>query len=203
MPPLKLFSRAILVSATLCCAQFLSLNLQAVEFEITPFIGQTFSPDLVNGNETNTLPVSDEPNVGLAFSWLDSPSGQGQVIVNFISRDFKDDNQLKHSFDTIYAHFNGVALFRERNYITTVSLGLGATYFDSDFDDVIYPSLTAAVGTRYEFSDNLALVTELRMYATLTDEDEQLFCQADNCVAQFENAIWLDSQISIGIAYRF
>ena len=204
MLPLKFFARPSIVFCALCYTQLFSINLQAVEFEITPMIGQTFSPDLSNGSKTNTLSTTDEPNIALAFSWQDSPTGQGQILVNYISRDFTDDiDQSTHAFDTLYAHFNGVAFFKENNYITTVGLGIGATYFNSDFADVIYPSLTIAVGTRYEFSDSLALITELRGYATLTDENDTLFCQNESCLANFDSAVWFDSQISIGLAYRF
>lgn len=204
MPSLKLFSQSNIVFTVLCSMQLFFVNLQATEFEVTAMIGQTFSPDLTNGNETKTLPTTNEPNIALALSWQDSPKGQGQILINYISRDFTDDiDQSTHSFDTLYTHFNGVALFKENNYITTVSLGIGATYLSSDFDNVTYPSLTAAVGTRYEFSDNLAFTTELRAYATLTDEDDTVFCQHDSCLAHFDSAIWFDSQISIGLSYRF
>jgi hypothetical protein len=151
MPPLKFFSCSKVALTALCCAQFFSMSLQAVEFEITPIFGQNFSPDLANGNNSNTLSTSNGPNFGLAFAWQDTPTGQGQILVNYVSRDFNDDvDQSKHSFDTLYTHFSGVALFKERGYITTVGLGVGATYFNSDFDSVIYPSFTFAVGTRYE-----------------------------------------------------
>ena len=204
MPPLKFFSCSNIVICALCCIQLFSTNLQAVEFELTPMVGQNFSPDLVDGNNSSTISTSNEPNFALAFAWQDSPTGQGQILVNYVSRDFIDEiNQLNHSFDTIYTHFNGVAFFKERNYITTVGIGVGATYFNSDFDDVIYPSLTFAVGTRHEFSDNLALTTELRAYATLTDDDDTLFCQDETCFAQFDSAIWFDGQISLGLAYSF
>jgi hypothetical protein len=204
MPQLKIVSCTIIVFSALCCAQFFSSELQAVEFEVSTLVGQNFSPDLANNNKSDTLSTSNEPNLALAFSWQDSPTGQGQILVNYISRDFTDEvNQLDHSFDTIYAHFNGVALFKERDYITTVGIGIGATYFDSAYDNVIYPSLTAAIGTRYEFSENLAFVTELRAYATLTDDNDSLFCQKDVCSAHFDGAIWFDGQISLGLAYSF
>jgi len=205
MPPLKFFSCTKVLLGALCCLQLYVTNLQAAELEITSMIGQNFSPDLVSSiNTTNTLPTSDELNYAVAIAWQDSPTGQGQVLINYISRDFTDDkDQVNHSFETLYAHFSGVALFREKGYVTTVGFGIGATYFNSDFDDVIYPSITAAIGTRYEFSDNLALVTELRGYATLTDTDDPLFCQTNNCVANFDSTLWLDTQISIGIAYSF
>lgn len=203
MPPLKILHRLILSSSTLFFLTYINA-VNAVEYEIMPIAGYTFSPNLDSGDHTTSLSTTDEPNFGLAFSWQDSPTGQGQVLVNYISRDFTENtNQTTQSFDTIYAHFNGVALFKERNYITSVGFGIGGTYFDSDYDSGIYPSITASLGTRYEFSNSLALITELRLYATLTDEDESVFCDGENCIAHFDSAVWLDSQISIGLAYRF
>ena len=206
MPPLKIFHRSAPLLLPFIYSYLLIFTQlsAATEFEIMPIVGYTFSPKLDSGNSATTLATTDEPNFGLAFSWQDTPSGQGQILVNYISRDFTDKiSQSTHSFDTVYAHFNGVALFKEKGYTTTVGLGLGATYFDSDFDEVIYPSLTASVGTRYEFSDNLAFITELRVYATLIKDDETLFCENDNCLAHFDGALWFDSQISIGLAYSF
>ena len=191
MPSLKFFSHFNKVLITLCCALF-SINAQAGDLEITPMFGHTFSPKLNSGDNTIELPTTDESK------------GQGQILVNFVSRDFTDNiDQSTHTFDTLYAHFNGVAFYRQRNYITTFGVGIGATYFKSDFDSVVYPSITIALGTRYKFSDNLAFITELRAYATLTKDDDTVFCQNGTCVASFDGAVWLDSQISIGLAYSF
>jgi hypothetical protein len=204
MRPLKFFSRSNKVLIALCCAQLFSISVQAGDLEITAMLGKTFSPELISGDNATDIETTDESNVALAFSWKDTPEGQGQILVNYISRDFTDNiDQTIHSFDTLYAHFNGVAFFKERNYITTVSMGVGGTYFKSDFDSKIYPSITFAVGTRHELSDNLTFITELRAYATLTKEDESVFCQNEICVANFNDTVWFDGQVSIGLAYSF
>ncbi len=203
MPPLKILRRFSSVLLPFCSLTFIP-HSTATEFEIMATGGYTLSPELESGDNSSTLETTDELNFGLAFSWQDSPTGQGQVLVNYISRDFTDNiSQSTSSFDTVYTHFNGVAFFKEKGYITTVGLGLGATYFESDFDAAIYPSFTASVGTRYKFSDNLAFITELRAYATLVKDNETLFCENDNCLAHFDSALWFDSQVSIGLAYSF
>ncbi|WP_114325116.1 hypothetical protein [Candidatus Colwellia aromaticivorans] len=204
MPPLRFFPRSNKAFIALCCTQLLSISAQANDLEITSMLGYTFSPKLTSDDNTVDIAITNDPNVALAFSWQDSTPGQGQILVNYISRDFTDNiDQSTHSFDTLYAHFNGVAFFKERNYITTVGMGVGATYFNSDFDSVIYPSITVAVGTRYEFSDNLAFITELRAYATLTKDDNTVFCRNGTCLAHFDGTVWVDSHISIGLAYSF
>ena len=111
---------------------------------------------------------------------------------------------LMNQLDITYAHFNGVALFRQQNYVTTLSLGVGGAYFDAEQgSEEVYPSASISFGTRYEFEDNMALVTELRAYATLIDDEDALFCQQEVCSANFTDSLWIDSSISIGIAIKF
>jgi len=206
MPSLTLFTRCSKVVITLFCSLLLSIPAQAKDFEITTLLGYTFSPKLTSIDADNavSIPTTDEANIALAFSWQDSATGQGQILVNYISRDFTDNiNQSKHSFDTLYAHFNGVAFYKERNYITTVGMGIGATHFKSDYNSATYPSITISVGTRYEISNNLTFVTELRAYATFTKDDDTVFCQNNSCLAHFDGAIWIDSQVSMGLSYSF
>ncbi|WP_440876461.1 hypothetical protein [Thalassotalea sp. PLHSN55] len=184
------------------CLPLSVAQVQAVE--ITPYVGQMFSSDLRDGTSDTDLAVDSATSIGLGIAWQDTPRGQGQVLINYVSHDFENlAGDQEHSLDIIYAHFNGIAQFKQQNYVTTFSIGLGGAYMDSDLADDIYPSATIAIGTRYEFSNNMALVTELRTYATLVDEDEQLFCANDSCAAQFDEALWYDTSISIGIAYRF
>jgi len=192
----------ILRASLFITAFFSSSVITATEYEVTGFFGQMYSSDLTH--EDNDISLDSGTNFGLAFAWLDSANGQGQIMLNAVSHDFDngvDDN--KHSLDILYAHFNGVALFRQHNYITTVSLGLGGAYFDSSASSELYPSATVAIGTRYEFSNNLALITELRGYASLVDDEDNMFCKGDNCHAQFDDALWMETNISVGIAYKF
>ncbi|REL25963.1 hypothetical protein DXX93_04890 [Thalassotalea euphylliae] len=171
--------------------------------EITPYLGYMFGSD-IGASDGSDIAMSDDAHLGIAFSWHDSPNGQGQVLINYVKHDFA--NQLDNStedFTLLYAHFSGVALFRQQNYVTTFSLGLGGTYMDSDYESGLYPSATIAIGTRYEFSPTFALVTELRTYATLTDDDDDFFCEGAICAAEFDDTLYIDSSISIGIAFAF
>jgi len=176
----------------------------ASDFEITPYIGQMYSTDILGSSDSTEISVSDDPHLGIAIAWQATNQGQGQILINAVNHDFVSDlDQQKHSIDIIYAHFSGVAQFKQQNYSTTVALGVGGAYFNADNGSSLYPSITTALGTRYEFSRNLALVTEIRLYASLTDEDDDILCRSDTCIASFDGALWLDSAISVGIAYRF
>lgn len=181
-----------------------SSSLSAEEWEVTPFFGQIFGSDLVQTDGQTSLSVDSGTNFGVGIAWQDSPNGQGQVLINYVSHDFNsaiDSN--KHSLDILYTHFNGVAQFRQQSYVTTVSLGLGGAYFDSEGGSELYPSASVAFGTRYEFSDNLSFVTELRGNASLVDDDDNLFCRSSVCSAKFDGSLWIDTSISVGIAVKF
>jgi hypothetical protein len=191
----------ILINSVLLLLPFTS---HARDIEITPFIGKMFSADLINSQNGTDLVVTDDKNYGLAIAWQDSPNGQGQILLNTVSHDFISSSDLQeHSFDITYLHFSGVTQLKQQNYVTTISLGIGATYFETDSKDEIYPSLTMAFGTRYELSKNVALVTELRGYASYIEEDNQLFCQESICHALLEDGLWLDGSISVGLAIKF
>ncbi|NQZ86487.1 MAG: hypothetical protein HRT54_02775 [Colwellia sp.] len=182
-----------------------TLTTHARDLEITPFIGQMSSSDLMSNQDNGIdLAVDGANNYGLAIAWQDSPKGQGQILFNTVRHNFISTSDLQeHSFDVTYLHFSGVAQFKQRYYVTTVSLGVGGTYFDTDNKEEIYPSLTVAFGTRYELSKTFAIVTELRGYASYIEEDNQLFCEGTTCHALLEKSMWLEGSISVGFAVKF
>jgi len=174
------------------------------KFEITPFAGYMVSSDLQEYDSSTDISVDAGPNFGIGFAWQDTPKGQGQILINYVSHDFSGaEGTQDGSVDIIYTHFNGIAQFRQNAYVTTVSMGLGAGFFDTDASSEVYPSFTAAIGTRYEFSDAFAFITELRTYASLVDEDKNSFCKDDVCIAQYNGSLWYDTSLSVGLAFSF
>lgn len=88
-------------------ALFLSPLSYAGDIEITPYIGQVFSSDLVNSLDATDVTIDDASHYGLAIAWQDSPNGQGQILINRASHDFISSSVLQvHSFDVTYAHFS-------------------------------------------------------------------------------------------------
>ncbi|XPF96088.1 hypothetical protein ACM9HF_08790 [Colwellia sp. RE-S-Sl-9] len=182
----------------------LTTSTMATQFEVTPYVGSMSSSDLTVPNTSTSISVDSATHFGVGVAWQESPNGQGQILVNYASHDFKfgEDNQTS-SVDVLYAHFSGVALFRQKGYITTVSVGLGAARFSGDGGSEISPSFTAAIGTRYEISKEAAIVTELRGYASLMQDGETLFCKTDICAAEYDDTPWIDTSVSIGFSYKF
>lgn len=181
---------------SLCC-------FSSFAVEVTPYLGNVFASDFVDAS-SEELAVEKGNSVGLGIAWKDGPHGLGQVLIMSTSHEFDTNTGTTGNMDVIYAHFNGIAQFKQSNYTTTVSIGLGGAYYDvENGKDDIFPSFTAALGTKYQLSQQFAFVTELRSYVTLTDEDNELFCQADNCLAEFEDSLWIETAISVGVTYSF
>lgn len=193
----------LLIPSTLICSLLVANSVLANKYEVSVMAGQMYSSDLVASDNTD-ISVDSGNNIAIGVAWQADVNGQGQILLNRVSHDFTSENAVNSSLDITYAHFNGVALFRQENYVTTMSLGLGGAYFDAEHgSEELYPSATISFGTRYEFSDAMAIVTELRAYASLIDEDDAMFCQQEVCAANFEDSLWIDSTISIGIAIKF
>lgn len=192
-----------LTSFAIICSLLSSTTALANPLEINAMFGQMYSSDL-SATDNSSINVDAGSNISIGIAWQESVNGQGQILLNRVSHDFTSENNTNDSLDIIYAHFNGVALFRQQNYVTTMSLGIGGAYFDATSGgEKVYPSATVSLGTRYEMTDNIAIVTELRGYATLIDKDDAMFCQQDICSANFENSVWIDTTISVGIAIKF
>lgn len=175
----------------------------AENYEVTAFVGQMYGSDLADGNDAFSVDAAS--SFGLALAWQEGTHGQGQILVKRASHDFTSPvTNQNDSLAITYAHFNGVAMFRQHNYITTMSIGLGGAYFDAESgSEELYPSASIAIGTRYVLSQSIAFVTELRAYASLVDTNDNSFCRNDLCSAEFEDSIYTDSNISIGIAVKF
>ena len=192
-----------LKTLTILCTLLSSSVTFANQYEISAMVGQMFGSDLV-ASDNSDISTDAGGNFAIGFAWQESVNGQGQILLNHVSHDFSGENGTNESVDITYAHFNGVALFRQQNYVTTLSLGVGGAYFDAkQGNEEVYPSASLAFGTRYEFEDDMAIVTELRAYATLIDDDDALFCQQEVCSANFTDSLWIDSTISIGVAIKF
>jgi len=198
---MKLFYRTMIMA--IAALSYTNIA-NATNYEITPFVGHNISDSIDSAISTNSLSISNDTSYGLGFAWQNGPNGQGQVLVNYVSHDYKSDLDNKnHQLNITYAHFNGVALYRQANYMTTLSLGLGGAYFDTDNGGKTYPSFTIALGTRYSINKQWEFITELRSFATLTDKEDKLFCQQTNCTAQFSDATWVETNLAMGLAYKF
>lgn len=192
-----------LKTLAIMCTLLSSSTVMASQLEFSAMLGQMYSSDLV-ASDNSDINVDSGSNIALGIAWEESVNGQGQVLLNRVSHDFTNQNGGNDSIDITYAHFNGVALFRQQNYVTTLSIGVGGAYFDAkEGSDELYPSASVAFGTRYELSKTMAIVTELRAYATLVDDEDAMFCQQDICSANFSDSLWIDSAISVGIAIKF
>ena len=92
------------LSATFC---FANVHANETKFEITPFVGYMASSDLQEYDNGADISVDAGTNFGVGFAWQDTPKGQGQILINYVSHDFTGaENTQDGSVDIIYTHFN-------------------------------------------------------------------------------------------------
>ena len=198
------YSTNILAKAIGLFTTIVSVSSVGTQLEVTPYLGKMYGSDLTNSVTDKNISVGSSNHYGVSASWQDTPNGQGQVLLNYTKHDFKANDESKsQSVDVLYIHFNGVAHYRQPQYVTTFSIGLGGARFSSDGGSEISPSFTSALGTRYELSPMSAIVTELRVYASLMQDGDTLFCRDEACLPQYNDALWVQTSISIGYAHKF
>jgi hypothetical protein len=157
------------------------------------------------------ISVQGEDIFQLSYSWPYSEQGtvgQGRIMYNQSTRRFVGawNNSFDDRLITRYLHFGGVAFYRDGNQITTFDLGIGGLQFVSEqsgYDTINAPSIASGVAARYYLSDYFGVQVEGRVYASLVDAEDALFCQAESCQARFKNDFWLDSQVTLGIFWSF
>lgn len=100
----------------------LSGSVLAEQLEVNLMLGQMYSLDLIAATGSH-IDVDSASHIDVGIAWQESPNGQGQILLNHVSHNFSGEDKIKYSLNIIYAHFNGIALFRQQNYTTTMSLG--------------------------------------------------------------------------------
>jgi len=100
----------------------LSGSVLAEQLEVNLMLGQMYSSDLIAATGSH-IDVDSASHIAVGIAWQESPNGQGQILLNHVSHNFSGEDKIKYSLNIIYAHFNGIALFRQQNYTTTMSLG--------------------------------------------------------------------------------
>jgi len=108
----------------------LSGSVLAEQLEVNLMLGQMYSLDLIAAtgshidvDSASHIDVDSASHIAVGIAWQESPNGQGQILLNHVSHNFSGEDKIKYSLNIIYAHFNGIALFRQQNYTTTMSLG--------------------------------------------------------------------------------
>lgn len=159
----------------------------------------------------SNIELDSGSTLGLSYSWPytdETTSGQGRILYSRSVRDISSnwDTNYDNQVATDYLHFSGVAFYQDGNRITTFDIGIGVAQIspeDDRYSSTTAASLTTAIAARYHFSKTLGVQLEGRVYASLVDSSDDLFCDNDVCQGTFEDDFWIDSQVTLGLFWHF
>ncbi len=166
---------------------------------VTGFLGSRLDIDFDDGTGEN------DPGDGLHFSqaialnWNYKENSEGELLFsNSLRTDGDQDIYVQ------YLHVGGRILFTDTTpFSTSIALGLGGTYINptgDTYESNLAFSASMAAGIRYQFTEQLAFRSDLRVYATLLREGHsESFCSGDDC----EDGYLIEGEILTGLEYKF
>ena len=172
--------------------------------EITLYYGGVSASDVQEDDAT--LSTKADGTFGVSYSWPykgKGAKGQGELLLSHSKRSFNSENLGQdQAFDVTYGHFSGIAFYPQGAYTTIFGLGIGFTQVSGD-SSAIYPSLSVTTGIRYEIAESLVFKLEGRLFGTLADSEDNLFCSGDNCQTFLDGDLLTETQLWAGLAYKF
>jgi hypothetical protein len=176
---------------------------------VTPYAGQRLGSSL-NADTDANVDLTNETTLGIAVNWDYGPNAEGEVLIATSQQTLQVD--LGNSFydiatDVSYLHLGGRLWFHQDKPIqTSVSGGLGASYFDSDgnsFDDEFYVSMHLALGARIRVFESIALRGDIRVFGTFFNSAYRIRCNGGDCQINMNSEVYLQTEVVLGFEYRF
>lgn len=195
-----------------CCTlalATLSTTAQALDFEITPFVGYRFGGQFEDSVTTDSADLKAAASLGLAFDVGYAP---GQAIQVFYSRQSTEaeDATPALDIDVEYLQVGGIGTFPSETELQPYLVGsIGVARFNPSggFDEETQFAATLGGGLKYFFNDRFGLRFEGRGYFTFFDTDAAVFCISDQtgatCRLRAKSSLVWQIEAQAGFTYRF
>lgn len=197
---------------SLCCTLglgALSPAAQALEFEITPFLGYRFGGQFEDPATMEGVDVEPAASFGLA---VDVEYAPGQAIQLLYSRQSTEVEDLAPGLDldVEYLHIGGVGTFpSDTEFLPYLVGSIGAANFSpgGGLDDETLLSVSLGGGLKYFFNERFGLRFEGRGYLSFFDTDASLFCISDQtgatCRLRAKGSVVWQIEAQAGFTFRF
>ena len=176
---------------------------------ITPYAGQRFGSSFTSESDAN-VDLSNESTAGFSVNWDYGPDAEGEILVSISEQVLEiDQGTTLYAIptDVSYFHLGGRLWFNQDKPIqTSVSGGIGASYFDSDdsaFDDELNASMHLALGARYRITEAVAIRGDIRVFGTLFNSDYLIRCIGGACQIKMKSQIYTQTEVVVGLEFRF
>jgi hypothetical protein len=202
------------ILAMFCALTFISLPSmakQALELEITPLIGYRFGGDFDTSKDAihNRVELKDETSYGLLTAWSFDRKRQGEFLISHYNTNFSESNDFSASntgLGITYAHLGGNVPISEGPVPFYLTGGLGLTHLapsDNQLSNETRFSLNVGLASKIDLSERLKLRLDSRIYGTFFNSDSAIFCDAEVCAIYISSNIWVQTEVSVGLTYRF
>ena len=166
---------------------------------VTGFLGSRLNLHDDNGAGEHVLDNNLDFSQAIALNWNYKENSEGELLFsNSLRTDDDQDIYIQ------YLHVGGRILFTNTSpFSTSIALGLGGTYINPEgntYESSFAFSASMAAGIRYQFTDQLAFRSDLRVYATLLREGHsESFCSGTGC----SDGYLIEGEILTGLEYKF
>ncbi|QSX30697.1 porin family protein [Shewanella cyperi] len=194
----------------------LVVPLASAEVFVTPFGGYSFGASGLDANLTRDnqsisgdIQAEESSHYGIMLGVLTRHPGNIYLLYSNQNTQLKSggdfSNQRITSLQLDYAHLGGSLYFPVGDFHPYVSATAGLTQMrpGDDFSNETRFSMGLGIGAEYRLGDNLALLAEMRGFATFINGDNDVFCSADNCVWRIESDLMWQGQANLGLSFRF
>ncbi|ABM01015.1 porin family protein [Shewanella amazonensis] len=186
----------------------------AAEVYVTPFAGYSFAASSLDANrdglDTNgSVSAEESSHYGIILGTTTNHPGNMYVLYSSQSTDLiaggNFSNERVTSLKLDYAHVGGSLYFPRGDFLPYVTASMGLTQMrpGDDYSDETRFSLGLGVGAEYRLGERLALVADIRAFATFIDSENSLFCDANNCLWQVNADLMWQGQANVGVSFRF
>ncbi|MCF1429135.1 MAG: porin family protein [Shewanella sp.] len=192
----------------------LSAQVCAEDYFVTPVGGYSFGASKLkvsqdSNDQKDYFSISEDANYGVMMGVTTRDPGDVYLLYSHQSATlgsgglFADKTIAGLAVD--YLHLGGTLYFPNGNwepYVTT-TVGLTQLRPDGGLGTETRFSMGLGVGGMYRISKNLALMAEVRGFATFMDTDGYIFCGDKRCVWILEASTLVQGQANLGIQFRF
>lgn len=199
------------ISCTIFLFSISSMAKKAPNVEVTPLIGYRFGGDFDTTPDKiyNRIELNEETSYGLLTAWSFDRKRQGEFLISYYNINFSgigDFSASNTGLGITYAHLGGNVPISQGPISIYIIGGLGLTHLapkDNKLSDETRFSVNAGLASKVELSERVSLRLDSRVYGTFFNSESAIFCDADTCAVYISSDIWFQTEVSIGITYRF
>lgn len=186
---------------------------QGAAFEITPFTQYRFGGNFDDEQLSSEISLKENSGYGLLAAWQYDQHRQGELLYSRYQTQLstKQDSLYNNQELTVsYLHIGGNLPLHQGTVPFYLSGGLGVTHISPEnnrWDNETKFSISLGVNSRIQPTDAIHLYIAARAYGTFINTDSEIFCSNDNnsqgCNIKVNSEVWLQSELSTGVTFRF